>query len=111
METCSRKSCCKTFCTSPRLRIFGNKFFDQLGMAVAKPIEQALGFLASQQFVGVLANDFGEVGGEDGSLVDDGIAGGQGLRFEGACNPESGDAESGLAGGSSGERGRRESRS
>ena len=83
---------------------FGNQFLDQLGMALAQAIEQALGFLAGQQFVGMLADDFGQVGGEHGSLIDDGIAGSQRLRLERARNPERGDAESGLAGGSSGQR-------
>jgi len=75
----------------------GNQFFDQLGVAFTEPVEQALGFLPGQQFVGVQTDHFGEVGGEDRSLVDDGIAGGQRLRFQGPVNPKRGDAERGLA--------------
>jgi len=56
----------------------------------------------------VLTDDFGEVRGKHGSLIDDGIAGGKGLRLEGAGNPERGNAESGLAGRDAGKRRRRE---
>src|ERR1700676_1012913 len=47
------------------------------------------------------------MGGEDGSLVDDGIAGRKGLGLKGAGNPERGNSESGLAGGDSRKRRRR----
>src|SRR5260370_10260129 len=79
--------------------------FGGAGVALTEAIEQAFGFLASKQVVGVLTDDFGEVSGEDGSLVDDRVAGGKGLGLEGAGNPEGSDAESGLASGDSGKRG------
>src|SRR5208282_1265600 len=81
----------------------GDQFFDQLGVALTEAIEQALGFLPGKQFIGVLTDDFGEVSGEDGSLIDDGVPGGQGLGLEGTVNPQGGDTESGLLGGDSGE--------
>ena len=66
-------------------------------MAFAQAIEQALGLLPRQQFVGVLADDFGEVRGEHGGLIDDRIAACQRLRLEGRGDPESGRAEGGFA--------------
>ena len=63
---------------------FGNEFVDELGVTVAEAIEQTFGFLACEQFVGVLADDFREVGGEHGGLIDDRVAGGEGLRLESA---------------------------
>src|SRR6266851_1342889 len=49
---------------------------------------------------------FAEVGGEYGSLVNHRVTGGKGLGLEDTGNPEGGNAESGLAGGDSGKRGR-----
>src|SRR5271156_1997667 len=56
----------------------------------------------------MLSDDFRQMSGEDGSLVDNGIARGQSLRFESTGNPEGGDPESRLASGGSGERRRLE---
>src|SRR6266849_661597 len=84
----------------------GDKFFDELGVALTEAIKQAFGFLAGEQFVGVLTDHFGEVGGEYGSLVNHRVTGGKGLGLEDTGNPECGDAESRLAGGHSGKRGR-----
>lgn len=53
---------------------FGNEFFDERGMTFAEAVEQTLGLLTVKQFVGMLANDFRQVRGEDGSLIDDRIA-------------------------------------
>ena len=58
METCSRRSCCNTFCTSPKRHEFGDKLFYQLGVRLAQAVDQALGFLAREQFVRILPDQF-----------------------------------------------------
>src|SRR5579871_4654173 len=63
-------------------------------MALGKAIEQAFHLLPAQQLMGMLFDDFGEVRGKNGSLIDDGIAGGESLILQGWRNPDCCDAKS-----------------
>ena len=75
----------------------GNEFLEQLGMALVERIHQALGLGPAQQLPGVLADQFAKMGGDDRDRVDDRVAGGDGLVFEGGCDPDGGNAEGRLA--------------
>ncbi len=65
-------------------------------MRVVEAIDQALGFGAGQQFVGVALDDLGQVGGEGGGGINDRVAGRDGLRLELGRDPFSGHVERGL---------------
>ena len=68
-------------------------------MAFGQAVEQALGFLPAEKLVGVLLDHFGEVRGEHAGLVNDGVAGSQGLVLQRGSDPHGGDSEGRLLGG------------
>ena len=76
-----------------------DEFIDEFGLRFRESIEKTLGFLTSEKLVRVLADDFGEMRGEDGGLVNDSVAGGEGLFLEAGNDPQSGGSEGGFVGG------------
>ena len=75
----------------------GHQFFHQLGMRLAQPVNQAFRFLASEQFMRILSDDFSQMCCERGSLIDHCVTGRQGLSLLVFCDPLRGCAESGIA--------------
>lgn len=75
------------------------EFVDELWLSFGEGVEKALGFLASEKLVCELANNFGEMRGENGRLIDNGVAGRESLFLQAGNNPHRGGAKSGLFGG------------
>ncbi len=67
-------------------------------MGVVEALEQALGLGAGEQLVRVLADDFRDMGGEHGGLIDDRVTGGDGLLAQFGGDPAGGNAEGRLPG-------------
>ena len=62
IETCSRSSCCNTFCTSPRVISLGTSSSSSFGWRLAQAVQQALGLVPGEQLVRVLPDEFGQMG-------------------------------------------------
>ena len=89
-ETCSLSSCCRTFCTSPRPQDFWNKLLDQLrgGSRSGGPADawSLAGLAIRKRVAGSLRQDAWKA---PKVWSTNGIAGGQGLRFERSRDPQS----------------------
>ena len=77
----------------------GHQLFAQLGMALAQPVQQALGLLPAQQLVGMLLDDLRQMGRHHRGLVHHSVARGQRLLAQAGNNPARRDPECRLVGG------------